>query len=82
MSMRPCNRCDLERMKRFAAAKGCEVVVKPAPKGNPLKPEISFPNGVDVFLIDNERGEGEIWMAWYAELPENCRCQNWNQEID
>jgi len=67
LGTRNCNYCELQRLKKFAAVKGDDVVVKPAPKEG-------FPNGIDAFLIDNERGEGEIWMLWMAELSEQCAC--------
>ncbi len=67
MSQRICNYCEYERLKRFAKATNSGIVVKPAPKD-------SFPNGIDVFFRDDERGEGEIWMLWFAELSEQCAC--------
>lgn len=77
MSMRPCNYCEYERLKKWAETRGWgEVVVKPAPKIYPESniPDKGFPDGVDVFVVDTERGEGEIWMMWFAELPDHCCC--------
>ncbi len=67
--MGQCNRCTLEDMERRALGKDYLVETRPAPKAQGA---ISFPKGVDVFYV---RPGSEEHRAWFAELPDMCKCK-------
>lgn len=60
MSNRPCNLCELRRLRERAEKAGMSVVLE----NHPLD---GFDKGVDVMV------NGEF-TAWYAEVPERCSC--------
>jgi len=58
MSNRPCNKCELERIKRTQ-------------QGGALSkrdPQVSFPRGVKVTTRDGK------FISWFASVPKVCAC--------
>ncbi len=75
MGVGPCNWCQFNDMKRRAAAKGADVILR---KGS-IELNGRFPEGVDAYVVprDEELQEGrdsDQWKAWFASLPDSCVC--------
>lgn len=62
--MTQCNYCILQWFKKVK--KGAEVITRP-------KPWEGFPDGVDVLIKYPDQPE-PVWAAWFAALPNECRC--------
>lgn len=75
MSNKPCNRCQVEDLKREAKLSGAAVYITP-------RPIEGFPSGTDVFVvpvgqklnIKTSRKTSKQWKMWAASVSKECVC--------